>query len=198
MRTNRVVLAAMASVLAFTLVGCGSDDDGAKVPSAGGDGSVSAGATGGGSGGDGDELATYIKGQQGWVKCMRDNDVDLPDPDGTGKVELGRQARTLKQDPKFMKASDKCADKMPAVPESVEEANRPKLTPEQIKTQREYAECMQKNGAPDFPDPGPDGNTRNNNSGTPEWDQASAGALRAGRTCGPIIGQPANPSAGLG
>ncbi|MET9290447.1 hypothetical protein [Streptomyces sp. NPDC003077] len=196
MRTKRVLLAAMASVLAFALTGCGGDDGGAKVPSAGGaDKSASEKANGGGAE---DELAVYVKGQREWVKCMRDNGIDVPDPDETGQVDLSGQGLALKKDPKFVGASKKCSAKKPAVPESVEAANRPKLTPEQIKTKREYAECMQKNGAQDFPDPGPDGYGGGSNSGEPEWDQSSAGAQRAMRVCAPIIGDPTNPPAGKG
>ncbi|MFD4373373.1 hypothetical protein [Streptomyces sp. NPDC058486] len=204
MRTNRVLLAATASVLAFALTGCGGDDGGAKVPSAGGaETSASAGATGGGSGGGGggggeDELALYVKGQREWVTCMRDNGIDVPDPDETGQVDLSGQGLALKKNPKFIDASKKCSAKKPAVPESVEAANRPKLTPEQIKTKREYAACMQKNGAEDFPDPGPDGYGDEVNSGAPEWNQSSAGAQRAARTCAPIIGAPTDPPAGKG
>ncbi|MEV4877430.1 hypothetical protein [Streptomyces cyaneofuscatus] len=196
MRTNRVLLAATASVLAFALTGCGGDDGGAKVPSAGGAG-TSASASAAGGGGE-DDLAGYVKGQREWVKCMRDNGIDVPDPDETGQVDFSGQGLALKKNPKFMDASEKCSAKQPAVPESVEAANRPKLTPEQIKTKREYAECMQKNGAQDFPDPGPDGYGDDTNSGASGWDQSSAGAQRATRTCAPIIGAPANPPAGKG
>jgi hypothetical protein len=196
MRTNRVLLASVASVMAFALSGCGSDDGGAKVPSAGGAGtSASERANGGGAE---DELAVYVQGQREWVKCMRDNGIDVPDPDESGQVDLSGQGLALKKNPKFVDASKKCSAKKPAVPESVEAANRPKLTPEQIKTKREYAECMQKNGAQDFPDPGPDGYGGDNNSGEPEWDQSSAGAQRATRVCAPIIGNPTNPPAGKG
>ncbi|MFF9068160.1 hypothetical protein ACF09E_22700 [Streptomyces sp. NPDC014891] len=196
---NRVLLAATATALAFALTGCGSDDGGAKVPSAAGGGtSASAGANAGGGGGGEDELTAYVKGQREWVTCMRDNGVDVPDPDETGQVDLSGQGLALKKNPKFIDASKKCSAKKPAVPESVEAANRPKLTPEQIKTKREYAECMQKNGAQDFPDPGPDGYGDETNSGTPGWDQSSAGAQRATRTCAPIIGAPADPPTGKG
>ncbi|MFE6774800.1 hypothetical protein [Streptomyces sp. NPDC057702] len=197
MRTNRVLLAVVTSALALTLAGCGGGD-GAKVPSAGGaDGAVSAGATGGG-GDAGDELAAYVKGQRVWVKCMRDNGVDIPDPSENGQVDLDGQALALKKDPKFLEASTTCAAKQPAVPESVEAASRPKLTPEQIKVKREYAACMQKNGAPDFPDPGPDGYGGDDNSAVSEWDQSSASATRATRVCGPLIGAPTNPAPARG
>lgn len=200
MRTNRVLLAAAASVLAFALAGCGSDDGGAKVPTAdgGGGSSASAGKTAGTSGGGGNDVAAYVESQREWVACMRENGVDLPDPDAKGQVDLSDQGLALKKDPKFLNASKKCADLQGTVPQDLEEANKPKLTAEQIKAKRDYADCMQKNGAPDFPDPGPDGYAENDNSGEPSWDQTSAGAKRATRICAPIIGEPTNPPAAKG
>jgi hypothetical protein len=193
MGTNRVLLAAAASIVAFALAGCGSDDGGSEVPTAGG-GDSSASATTTGEQGGGDEVAAYVKAQRDWVRCMRDNGVDAPDPDEKGHVDLGSGdgALALKKDPKFRNASVNCADKQATVPESIENANRPKLTAAQIKVARDFAACMQKNGAPDYPDPGPDGYQRNNNSGIPEWDQSSAGAQRATRICAPISGNPTN------
>ncbi|WP_418957530.1 hypothetical protein [Streptomyces tritici] len=195
MRTNRVLLAAAASVLAFALTGCGGEDGGAKVPSAGGDTAKTAGATGGGDGGGPagkDAIAAYVEGKRAWVKCMRDNGIQLDDPNDKGQVDLGGgdAVRTMKKDPKFAAASKKCQSVDPPLPEGYEEAvnPRPKLTPEQIKAARDYAACMQKNGAPDFPDPGPDGYQKNNNSATPEWDQTSAGAKNATRVCASISG----------
>lgn len=206
MRTNRLLLAATASVMAFAVTGCGSDDGGAKVPTAGdGTSSASAGTTGGsgasgGGGGAGgaDEIAAYIEGQRTYVACMRENGIDLPDPDAKGRIDYGNagNAGAMKKDPKFLGASQKCASLAPPVPESLEKANNPKLTPEQLKVRRDYADCMQKNGAPDFPDPGPDGDW-GGSSGS-EWDQTSAGAQRATRICAPINGDPTNPPPGKG
>ncbi|MFI8291826.1 hypothetical protein EAO71_16275 [Streptomyces sp. ms191] len=195
MRTNRVLLAAAASVMAFALTGCGGDDGAAKVPTAdGGGSSASAGATGGKDGAGGkDEIAAYVDGQRAYVTCMRKNGVDLPDPDARGRIDYGTggNALTLKKNPKFVAASQKCASLAPAVPESLEKADNPKLTPEQLKTRRDYAACMQKNGAPDFPDPGPDGDW-GGSSGS-EWNQTSAGARRATRLCAAINGDPTDP-----
>ncbi|WP_327748258.1 hypothetical protein [Streptomyces europaeiscabiei] len=193
MGKSRVLLAAVASVVAFTLTGCGGDDAGSRVPTAGGgDSSTSTTATG--EQGGGDEVAAYVKAQRDWVRCLRDNGVDVPDPDEKGEVDFGGGdgTRALKKDPRFLDASKKCADKKATVPESIEDANRPELTAAQIKAARDYAACMQKNGAPDYPDPGPDGYQRNNNSGIPEWDQSSAGVQRATRICAPISGNPTN------
>ncbi|MGW0583058.1 hypothetical protein ACWD25_45705, partial [Streptomyces sp. NPDC002920] len=189
----QVLLAAASSIVAFALTGCGGDDGGSKVPTAGG-GDSSASSTTAGEQGGGNEVAAYVKAQRDWVRCLRDNGVDAPDPDEKGEVDFGSGdgVRALKRNPKFLKASQKCADKKATVPESIEDANRPELTAAQIKVARDFAACMQKNGAPDYPDPGPDGYQRNNNSGIPEWDQSSAGARRATRVCAPISGNPTN------
>ncbi|MGW2018155.1 hypothetical protein [Streptomyces sp. NPDC001927] len=194
--TNRVLMAAAATAMALALAGCGSDDGGSKVPTAGGSTTSKASGSGGGSGdgsGGGGELAAYIDGKRTFVKCLRENGVDAPDPDAKGQIDLGDNA-TLKKNPAYLKASQECASLNPPVPESLEKSLAPKLSPEQIKVRREYAECMQKNGAPDFPEPGPDGNVY----GDAQWDQTSAGAKRATRTCAPIIGDPVDAGAGKG
>ncbi|WP_033310125.1 hypothetical protein RFN58_23275 [Streptomyces iakyrus] len=189
MRTNRVLMAVVtASVMAITLVGCGDEGDTPKVPTAGGD--KASGKTA--APGAGDEVTAYVSAQREWVKCLRENGVDAPDPDAKGQVDFGNNA-ALKKDTKFLNASEKCASLKAAVPEGLENANQPKLTPEQIKVKRDYAACMQKNGAPDFPDPGPDGTAQGS-----EWDQTSAGAKRATRVCAPIIGDPVDRPEGQG
>ena len=190
MRTNRVRAAVAASVMAFVLAGCGGSGGGAEVPTAGG-GKVSAPAEGGK---DADDVTAYVKAQRAYVKCLREHGVDAPDPDAEGTVDFGEgdQRRALKQDPKFRTAQEKCAAYVSAVPESIEKGHQPKLSAAQIKVKREYAACMQKNGAADFPDPGPDG------LGQGEWDQSAAAAKRAARICGPIIGVPENPGRGKG
>ncbi|MEV4946566.1 hypothetical protein [Streptomyces sp. NPDC053755] len=194
MRTNRVLLAAAASVMAFALTGCGSDDGGPKVPTAGGGGSsAEAGATGGKAAGK-DPLAQYVEGKRAWVACMRENGVELNDPDEKGQIDFGggNALRGLKKDPKYAAATKTCRPVDPPMPEGLEELvnPRPKLSPEQVKAARDYAACMQKNGAPDYPDPGPDGYPENNNTGISPWDQSSAGAQRAIRLCAPISGAP--------
>ncbi|WP_266386629.1 hypothetical protein [Streptomyces canus] len=193
MRTNRVLMAVVtASVMAITLAGCGGEGDTPKVPTAGGDNASdkASGRTAAPSGGD--DVSAYVNAQREWVKCLRENGVDAPDPDAKGQVDFGDNA-ALKKNTKFLDASEKCASLKAAVPESLENANQPKLTPEQIKVKRDYADCMQKNGAPDFPDPGPDGTAQGS-----EWNQTSAGAKRATRVCAPIIGDPADQPAGKG
>jgi hypothetical protein len=178
---RRVLLAAAASVVAVSLTACGGGEDKAKVPSAGGAGNGAPAAAG-------NDVAAYVNAQREWVKCLREQGLDVPDPNAMGVVEFGDN-RAVKQNPVFLRATEKCASLQVAVPESVEEAQRPKLSAEQIETRERYAECMQGNGAPDFPDPGPDGYAPQD----AEWDQQSAGARRATRTCAPIIGAPMDP-----
>ncbi|WP_330289940.1 hypothetical protein [Streptomyces sp. NBC_00576] len=193
MRTNRVLLAVAASVMAFALTGCGGDDSGSKVPTAASGGATTASGSSAGDG-SGDDVATYVAAQGKYVKCLRDNGIDAPDPDAKGNIDFGGgdNLRALKKDPKFKTASVACAEYLTAVPESVEKGNQPALTAAQIKVKQEYATCMQKNGAADFPDPGADG------LGQGEWDQTSAGAKRATRICGPIVGVPATAAPGKG
>jgi hypothetical protein len=136
-------------------------------------------------------VAAYVQAQQTYVKCLRENGVDAPDPDEKGTIDFGGDL-DVKKDPKFLAAAEKCAEFLTAVPESIEKGNQDKFTAEQIKVKQQYAKCMQDNGAPDFPDPGPDG------LGQGEWDQSSAGGQRATRICGPIVGVPATPSPGKG
>ncbi|MGW7209330.1 hypothetical protein [Streptomyces sp. NPDC054837] len=188
MRTYRILPAVAASVVVFVVGGCGSGGDEAGVPTADGGTGVAASQSAG------DDVAAYVQARREYVKCLRENGIDAPDPDAKGNIDFGGAdiLRALKKDPKFLTATQKCGKDLPAVPESIEKGNQPPLSAEQIEVEREYAECMQKNGAADFPDPGPDG------LGQGEWDQTSAGAKRATRICGPIIGVPATPGPGKG
>ncbi|MFF6841936.1 hypothetical protein ACFY8X_24555 [Streptomyces tanashiensis] len=198
MRTNRMLLAAAAAVTAFALTGCGGGggDGAGKIPTAG-DGTSSTG-TGkatkeSGDAGGKDEVAAYVEAKRAYVKCLRENHIDAPDPDANGQVDLG-DAGALKKNPDFIKASEKCGPLNPPVPAEIERRLAPKLTPEQIKTQFAYADCMQKNGAPDFPDPEPDGNVY----GDVQWDSTTAAAKQAARTCAPLIGDPVEQGPGKG
>jgi hypothetical protein len=189
-RANRVLLAAVASVMALALTGCGGDEGESDIPTAASGGATTQSADSDAQGG-GDDVAAYVQAQREYVKCLRENGVDAPDPDDKGNIDFGDN-RALKKDAKFQAATEKCADHLAAVPESIEKDNQSKLTAEQIKVKQQYAKCMQENGAADFPDPGPDG------LGQGDWDQSSAGAKRAIRICGPIVGVPESAGPGKG
>ncbi|WP_203935799.1 hypothetical protein [Planosporangium mesophilum] len=134
------------------------------------------------------DLTSYVNGMRAWVACLRAEGVDVSDPGPTGEITFPGDAAALKSDAKFQAAQAKCHSQVPPVPESVLEMRKPKLSPEQIDTARRYARCMQQNGAPDFPDPGPDGNTSRNS----KWNQTSEGARKATTACAGIIGDPTN------
>lgn len=185
-----MALAAAASIAVLALAGCGGGEDEPKVPTAA-TGAATAPAAGAAGKSGGDEVALFVQSRREYVKCLRENGVDAPDPDAKGNIDFGDN-RALKKDPKFRAATEKCSDLLKPVPEAIERANQPKLTAEQIKVKQRYAKCMQENGAPDFPDPDPDGFLEG------EWNQDSAGAKRAIRICGPIVGVPANPGPAKG
>lgn len=131
------------------------------------------------------ELAAYIEHQRSWVRCMHEHGVDVPDPDKYGTI------RMTERPPE--KAQMACKPLKVAVPASVERLALPPLTAAEKKIKQDYSRCMQTHGAPDFPDPGPDGHFLD----TP-WDQASAGAVQAGKVCAPIIGDPVPTGPGIG
>lgn len=195
MRTNRVLLAAAAAGVALALTGCGGGgDEAGRIPTAV-EGTASAGTGENTTSGSGkDEVTAYVDAQRAWVKCLRANGIDAPDPDENGQVDLG-DARPLKTDPTSRAALEKCGKDKAAVPEEIERRLAPKLTPEQIRKQVEFADCMQKNGAPDFPDPEPDGHAYGDDQ---QWDATTAAAKQASRTCAPIIGDPVDQGPGKG
>ncbi|MEU0832243.1 hypothetical protein [Streptomyces sp. NPDC005969] len=177
---GRLVLAGTASVVALVVTGCGGGGNGGdEVASAVGDKTGDKASASGSS-----ELADYVEAQRKWVKCLRGEGLDAPDPDAKGMVDLGDRTK-WKRDPKALKAQEKCAELNVPVPESLEKAQQPELTKEEIRTNQRYAKCMQEHGAPDFPDTGADGRILEIT-----WDSTSAGAKRATRVCGPIIGIP--------
>ncbi|MEU9795511.1 hypothetical protein AB0E27_33900 [Streptomyces sparsogenes] len=186
--------AVVVSVVALGLGGCGGGGGGGgdEVASAG-DGRTKASKTGQG------EIARYVEGQRRFVKCLREEGVDVPDPDAKGHIDYG-DTRELKADPKFTRAQVKCQEFSLPVPEELERQQVPKLSAKEIATQKRYAECMQENGVTEFPDVGPDGYSDGDfrNDGKMEWDPTSARAKRAIRVCAPIIGDPVDPGKGKG
>ncbi|MFF2774971.1 hypothetical protein ACFVU3_08685 [Streptomyces sp. NPDC058052] len=198
MRTNRMLLAAVAAAAAVALTGCGGNDPGTGIPTARettGTPRAGAATTGtSGAGGDEAEIAAYVEAKRAWVACLREGGIDAPDPDENGQVEL-TDARAVKANPALSKVLADCGKDLPNVPAALERRLAPKLTPEQIRKQVEFADCMQKNGAPDFPDPEADGHVYGDEQ---QWDSTTAAAKRAARLCGPIVGRPAETGPGKG
>jgi hypothetical protein len=145
-----------------------------------------------GSAAAGGELATYVEGMRNWVKCLRGEGIQVSDPDAMGDVTFPDLLKQ-KADPRFIAAQQKCNGVRPAVPESVEKAKRPKMTPQQIDDAKRYAKCMQDSGAPDFPDPDPEGYFPDE-----EWKQDTPNAQAALRKCLPILGPTTDPTGAQG
>jgi hypothetical protein len=104
-------------------------------------------------------LAQYVDAQRAWVKCMREHNYNLPDPDAKGFVDLGAflaETKLPKTDAGFIAAQQACRSFQQPVPAELG-PSIPPLTAEQIANRRKYAKCMRANGMPSWPDPGPDG-----------------------------------------
>ncbi|MDX5456157.1 hypothetical protein ACFWRG_14620 [Micromonospora tulbaghiae] len=188
MRVPTAIGAALgAAALVLVTAGCGGDAKEPSVATAGGTPSAVA---------SGDAVTAYVEGVRGYVACLRKEGVKVSDPDAKGRIEFSGDARAVKADPKFRAAQVKCNDLNPPVPQGLED--KPALTPEEVEKAREYARCMQTKGAPDFPDPGPDGYQPESEDGKPLWNSGSAGAKRAAAACGSIVGVPATPGSGVG
>lgn len=86
-----------------------------------------------------------------WAQCMRDNGIDMEDPEvnANGGVNM-----TIPEDAdpdKVDAATEECKKLAPNGGEPE------KIDPEKLNAVREYAQCMRDNGIPNFPDPDEDG-----------------------------------------
>jgi len=93
-----------------------------------------------------------------YTKCMRENGVDMQDPEpgsagmpGIPAIGGGTGPAGEAQAKKIDAAVEKCASLLPA---DVGEGR--KITPEDLAKARELSKCMRENGLPDFPDPDPE------------------------------------------
>lgn len=171
---NRAASVALLLLMAAGMSGCGADQQDPEIATAGGTPSAAASA---------DVVAEYLEAQRAWVTCLRKEGLQVSDPDAKGEVDFNLSSWKDKTDPKFIQAQQKCRGLTRPRPEELNDD--PELTPEQIEANRRYSKCMQDNGAPDFPDPRPDGYL-----GDGEWDSFSDGARRAFKQCGHIVGEP--------
>lgn len=126
-------------LLALSVVGCGTADNGNGVATAGGPATTSSAKPGGQT--EKDALLEF-------AKCMRRNGVpDFPDPefgDGGG-VSLNLPEGVDKH--KVDAAQEKCKQYMPNGGEAQ------KADPQVVEQLRKYSQCMRENGVPNFPDP---------------------------------------------
>ena len=138
MRRRRIGLAMAAPVLVLAmgaLGACGRSSDGSGIASANGGATPTASAS-----------AATTADMMKYTQCMRDNGVDMADPDPT----TGRPDFDLAQagTEKFQQAMEKCRNLLP------NGGARGTLDAAQIEQLRVFAQCMRDHGV-DMPDPDP-------------------------------------------
>ncbi len=136
-------------LLALAVAGCGGQDNDDGIATAGGgtgSGTASASPT-----------ASPMTDQERAVKfaqCMRDQGIDMQDPDIDGG-KIGIRVNGGGADKQKMEAAtEKCRQYLP------NGGDGPNLNSEQVEQFRKMAQCMREHGLPDFPDPEPDGGIR--------------------------------------
>ncbi|MFC0503981.1 hypothetical protein [Micromonospora costi] len=135
-------LFALPLLLALTLPACGGSGEEPAVATAGGGGAQPASASPAAQLSDDERRLKF-------TECMRDNGVDVPDPEPGGDRVFRFDGKT---DPaKVEAAMGTCRQYLPNGGEKL------KLDPEQVERLRKLAACMRENGVPEFPDPQPDG-----------------------------------------
>ncbi len=127
------------ALLLLALGGCGGEKTGNnEVASAGGTASPRPGASAAG-------LSPQEKALK-WAQCMREQGVEVPDPDpATGRVEVRFGPGT--DQAKVQGAMETCKEFQPFG------EGGPGGNPQQLEAQRKFAQCMRDNGVPSFPDP---------------------------------------------
>ncbi|MFG3689636.1 hypothetical protein [Micromonospora sp. NPDC047740] len=137
MKLTGGALAVLPLVLAVALAGCGSEDGGGTVASAGG-----------GTRAQPSAAASLSREEMGvkFAQCMRENGVDMADPEpGKGpqvRIGGGTSEETVN------KAMEACRQYNPMADASGGNA-------QMDENNRKFATCMRDNGVEQFPDPEP-------------------------------------------
>ncbi|RIQ37350.1 hypothetical protein [Jiangella rhizosphaerae] len=138
-RRGTRLLPVIALLLTATLTACGSDGGDDDVAAAGTGGGDSTSDSGGGGGTTDQEQA-----ELDFYECMRENGVDLPDPDP------GQPGVQLQLPPGSEAAMEECRTLLPNGGQMQE------TSPEDLESLRAFTECLRENGI-DMPDPAADG-----------------------------------------
>ncbi len=141
MRRKRPPLAPVALIAMVALISaCGS-----SAPA----------STGSGSSGGGNNTATNHEKAVKFAECMRHNGVSaFPDLPASGELTIDGIANGSSLNTStlaFKQAISACKDLEPAG------FMGQKATPQQTDARLKFAQCVRKNGVPDFPDPNPNG-----------------------------------------
>ncbi|WP_049562613.1 hypothetical protein [Nonomuraea sp. SBT364] len=133
--TGRVLRALVTAPLVLTLglTGCGSGDPGGADVASAGD------RTGARAAPSADSQERALK----YAQCMREHDIDMPDPDPSGRLTMTLDAP---QD-KVEAAQEACRQYAPTGRQRVR--NDPKMAEDL----RKMAQCMRDNGVEAYPDP---------------------------------------------
>ena len=146
MRRQMFAALALVPALALGAAACGGDDDGGK------------------SGANAKPVSDEQK-MRDYAKCMRENGVDMPDPEnGVIKLDAKKDVAKPQDTAKSEAAVKKCRPLMP-------NAGKPKPpTPEELEKRRAFSKCMRENGMTKFPDPQPDGTMTGSHGSRLEMD----------------------------
>lgn len=198
MRQKRLRVAACALALAAVATACGEHGEPVASLRPGGASGAAVGTPNAAA-----IVARYVGQMKKYVVCLRKHGLpEVADPDAFGGVLIDTSKATADGLSHSRLACQHLQVPMPPeVRELAKKAQPPAdLTPAQREANRRYATCMQSHGAPDFPDPQPDGAfpLPDFPGDVGDWDEGSPSALRASSTCGPIIGAPATMGPGVG
>jgi hypothetical protein len=93
------------------------------------------------------EAADFEEARLAFAECMREHDVDFPDPDSSGEVALGPEQM---EDPDFREAQEACDPLL----ETATGDFQPDVEEEALMQERAlaFSQCMRDHGV-DFPDP---------------------------------------------
>ncbi|MEV4617896.1 hypothetical protein AB0J74_04140 [Asanoa sp. NPDC049573] len=142
-RRQRLAYAVIPVALLFAVAGCGGsgDGDGNGVASLGGTPTASASS---GAAGPADQGERALK----FAQCMREQGIDMPDPE----IDGGRISQRINAGPgdDVQAAQEKCKEFAP----SGGPGGKP--DPQMLERMLAHAKCMRDNGVEAFPDPDPD------------------------------------------
>jgi hypothetical protein len=145
-RRRSAAAAFVVALLALALSACAPDD--APGVASAGDGKEETQTEDGKS----EELTAAEQDDMArkFASCMRDNGIDMPDPDTEGGLSVASGTAEAGSMEEMDAAFEACKEFMPNGGEAV------KMTPEDLEAQREFAKCMRDQGM-DMPDPDPNG-----------------------------------------
>ncbi|MDG4775199.1 hypothetical protein [Solwaraspora sp. WMMD792] len=179
-RTGLLLAVPISLALALAVSSCAGAADGDQVATADGAGPTASAGAGDGDG-DGVDGLTEEERQLRFARCMRENGVDMPDPEpGEGGAMQGFGTDSDME--KVEAAIEQCREFLPGGGETGQS------DPEQIERVREIAKCMRENGVTDFPDPDVDGRMNLDLSMSPDDPTFQAAMEKCGQGMAPPAG----------